>query len=585
MKRLLSYLTLKEWVFTVIAIALAICSVYTDMTIPDQMKKVTALLETPGTAVSEIAFEGLIMVAYAFAGFLCSVVMMFLSAKVGTFMAMRVREAVFNKTLSFSMNEMADFSTSSLITRCTLDITRIQSVFSTGIILLFKAPVTAVWAFSKILGKNIWWTVTTGGILFCLLIFMIIIVATVVPLVGRMQKENDRVNRISREHITGIRVVHAFNAFKYQEKKFEEGNDSLTDLSRKSSFRTSLFSPGLDIASNLLNIGIYGVGAIVIGSAAGAQKIELFSDMVIFSSYALLVMASFIQLLIVFLNFAKGITSIKRVDEVLSKEVEIVDGEEMQEELHQGTIEFKNVDFKYPGAGDYALKDINISVNKGETVAFIGATGSGKTTILNLIPRFYDIDSGEITVDGRDVRDYKLNNLRNKIGYIPQKSMLFSGTIAGNIAYGDNGRFKATLTEIKKAAEVGQAKEFIEKKEKGYASIVAEGGKNYSGGQKQRLTISRAIARDPEIYLFDDSFSALDFKTDKILRSKLKEVAGEATVIIVAQRIGTIRNADKIYVVDEGRIVGEGKHNDLIKNCEVYKEIAMSQLTEEELLA
>ena len=585
MKKIISYLQAREWTFLIIAVALALFTIYTDMSIPNQMNKVTILIQTPGSAISQIVDEGLLMLLYAFIGLVCSVIMMLLSAKVGTTMAMRVRAAVFDKTLAFSMNEMSDFSISSLITRCTLDITRIQNVFSTGILLMFKAPVTAVWAFSKILGKDYRWTIVVGIILLAVLIFMVVVVACVIPLTTKMQTENDNVGRISREHITGIRVVHAFNAFKYQQDKFEKSNEELTDLSRKSSFRTSTFSPGLDIATNLLNITIYTMGAIIIGSAAAGDRIGLFSDMVTFSSYALLVMAAFIQLLIVFLGLAKSISSIKRINEVLNKEIEIVDGEEKQEITGQGTIEFRNVDFIYPGAGEIALRNINIRINKGETVAIIGATGSGKTSILNLIPRFYDVFGGEILVDGRDVRDYKLKELRNRIGYIPQKSTLFSGTIANNIAYGDNGRFKATITEIKKAAEVGQSKEFIEKKEGGYAAKVAEGGKNYSGGQKQRLTISRAIARDPEIYLFDDSFSALDFKTDKILRSKLKETAGDATVVIVAQRIGTIRSADKIYVVDEGCIVGEGTHNELIKTCEVYQEIAKSQMTEEEMLA
>ena len=585
MRKILSYLTAKEWIFTIIAIIMALSSIYTDMSIPSQMSKVTTLIQTPDTTIEDIAAEGLMMIAYAFIGLMFSVIMMFLSAKVGTAMAMRIRKAVFDKTLSFSMKEMGDFSTSSLITRCTLDITRIQNIFSVGILLLFKAPVTAVWAFSRILGKDYRWTITAGIILAGVLIFMIVIVAAVLPLVSKMQAENDNINRISREHITGIRVVHAFNAFKFQDEKFDYANESLSNLNRKSSFRTSTFAPGLDIASNLLNISIYAVGAIVIGSSADSEKIGLFSDMVTFSSYALLVMAAFIQLLIVFLGLAKGIASIRRINEVLDREIEIVDGEEKEEITKTGTIEFKNVDFRYPGAAGMALSDINIRVEKGQTVAFIGATGSGKTSILNLIPRFYDVENGEIKVDGRNVKDYKLKDLRNRIGYIPQKSMLFSGTVAGNIAYGDNGRFKATITEIMKAAEVGQAKEFIEKKEGGYAARVSEGGKNYSGGQKQRLTISRAIARDPEIYLFDDSFSALDYKTDRILRKKLKEVAGDATVIIVAQRIGTIRTADRIYVVDEGRIVGSGTHSELLKECDVYKEIAKSQMTEEELRA
>ncbi|MBO4395341.1 MAG: ABC transporter ATP-binding protein, partial [Eubacterium sp.] len=394
------------------------------------------------------------------------------------------------------------------------------------------------------------------------------------------QKQVDNVNRVNREHLSGIRVIHAFNAFDYQEERFGEVNESLFKASRSVDRRTGLFAPFMTSMMNLLNVLIYFVGAFVISGAASGDRLQLFSDMVTFSSYAVLVMSAFVQLLLIYIGIVKAMASWDRISEVLKSDISIQDGADEQEDKKDGSIVFENVSFEYPGAGGYALKDINLSIKKGQTVAFIGATGSGKTSILNLIPRFYDATKGRVLVDGKDVRDYKLRDLRNKLGYIPQKSMLFSGTISDNIAYGDNGRFQATLTEIKKASEVGQAREFIEKKEGGYDAKVAEGGKNFSGGQKQRLTISRAICRDPEIYLFDDSFSALDFKTDRMLRDRLKEVAADATVLIVAQRIGTIMGADCIYVIDKGQIVGAGKHDELLSSCPIYQEIASSQMME-----
>lgn len=582
MKTILSYLSKKDRLFLILAIAISLGSIYTDMAIPNQMNRLTEMIHNKSSEVSDVAVQGAWMVGYAFLGLILTLLMMYLSAKVGTHLAMQLRGAVFDKTLSFSMKEMGQFSPSSLITRCTLDITRIQTVFAIGSILIFKAPITAIWAFSRILGKNMWWSISTGAILLVVILFLVFVIIGVIPLVNEMQKDNDRLSKISRENILGIRVIHAFNAFKYQQDRFDVENAALTDVSKKVSKRTSIFAPFLDAASNFLNIAIYGIGAIVIGSATVGERIGLFSDMVTFSSYALLVMAAFIQLLIVYVALVRCATSVKRVSEVLNCQVEIKDGLEQQEITKSGTIEFRHVSFRYPNTKENALSDINISINKGETVAFIGATGSGKTTLLNLILRFYDVDSGDILVDGRDVRDYKLKDLRNRLGYIPQKSTLFSGTIASNIAYGDNGRFKATLREVIKAAKVGQASEFIEQKEGSYSAKVSEGGRNFSGGQKQRLTISRAIAREPEIYIFDDSFSALDYKTDKRLRQSLKETAKEATVLIVAQRIGTIRNADKIYVIDKGRIVGEGRHDDLMTSCDIYKEIALSQLSESE---
>ncbi len=582
MKTIFSYLTKREWTFLGICALFALLSIWTDMSIPDQMGVITTKLQTEGSTISDVTGSGLLMLLYALLGLLGTIITTYFSAKVGAGLATRIRGAIFDKVLDFSMEDMGAFSTSSLITRCTNDIMNVQSVFAAGAVLIFKAPITAIWAFTRIIGKNSMWTAAVGVIFLIVVGFIIGIAMLVRPSLRTVQGLIDETNRVSREHLSGIRVIHAFNAYDYQKNRFEKVNEALTSLSRKIFRRIALFNPFLDTMTNILNVAIYCIGAVIILAASAADRVNLFSEMVTFSSYALLVMTAFVQLLVIYMGLVKSLASIDRISEVLNTEIKIRDGADTKKETAQGTIEFKNVSFRYPNSGDNALSDINISIEKGQTVAFIGATGSGKSTILNLIPRFYDATEGTVLVNGKDVRDYKLNELRNKLGYIPQKSILFSGSIADNIAYGDNGRFQATLTEIRHAAEVGQAKEFIEKKEGGYNARVSEGGKNFSGGQKQRLTISRAIARDPEIYLFDDSFSALDFKTDRILRERLKEVAKGATVVIVAQRIGTIRNADRIFVVDQGRIAGAGTHDELMKDCTIYQEIALSQMTEKE---
>ena len=577
MKTIIRYLTKQEWMFLGVCGVFALCSIWTDMSIPAQMSRVTTLLQTEGSTVSDVTGNGARMLLFALLGLLCTVATTYFSARVGAGLAMRVRGAVFDKTLDFSPEDSVNFSTSSLITRCTNDIVRIQTLFAAGAVLIFKAPLTAVWAFSRIVGQNPLWTTAVGVVFAIVVAFIVGIAALVRPQIRKAQALMDDTNRVSREHLSGIRVIHAFHAFDYQKLRFETVNEKLKAISSRIDRRIALFNPFLDTMTNVLNVAIYCIGAIVIGTAAASDRIGLFSEMVTFSSYALLVMTAFVQLLVIYMGLVKALASIDRISEVLNTEIHIRDGANETAETAKGTVEFKHVTFRYPNAGDDALTDISLSIQAGQTVAFIGATGSGKTSILNLIPRFYDVTGGQVLVNGKDVRDYKLKELRNKLGYIPQRSILFSGTIADNIAYGDNGRFRATLTEIKHAAEVGQAKEFIEKKEGGYEAKVSEGGKNFSGGQRQRLTISRAIARDPEIYLFDDSFSALDFKTDRMLRDRLKEVAAGATVIIVAQRIGTIRSADQIFVVDQGRIVGSGTHDELMEGCPIYQEIALSQ--------
>lgn len=580
MKSILKHVRKKEWILLSLICVLALVQVWMDIAIPDRMNRITTMLKTPGSTVADVTSSGAGMFGMAILSLLSSIVTVYLSAVVGAAVAMRVRGAIFDKTLDFSMEEMNRFKASSLITRCTNDVTKVQQAFSAGMVLMLKAPLTAIWAFTKIYGKNAVWTVTVGIIFAVVMIFIVFVAQVVRPKIYAAQGLVDQVNRTSREHLSGIRVIHAFNAFDYQARRFENVNENLRKTSVGVDRKMGLFSPFMTSMLSLLNILIYMTGASVIFKAGEGDKITLFSDMVTFSSYAVLVMSAFVQLLVIYIALVKSMASVDRISEVLTADISIKDGSDETSDTGEGTIVFENVDFAYPGSGDYALTNINISIEKGQTVAFIGATGSGKTSILNLIPRFYDTTNGRILVDGKDVRDYRLRDLRNKIGYIPQKSFLFSGTIADNIAYGDNGRFQATLTEIKKASEVGQAREFIEKKEGGYNAKVAEGGKNFSGGQRQRLTISRAICRDPEIYLFDDSFSALDFKTDRMLRDRLKEVAKNSTVIIVAQRIGTISGADCIYVVDKGRIAGFGKHDELLKTCPIYKEIVASQAME-----
>lgn len=577
MKTILRHIKKREWIYILICAAFAIVSIWTDMEIPERMRIITVLLQTEGSSVKEIMLSGLYMLMFAVLGFACTLMTAFLSVKEGAAIATRIRGDLFDKIISFSMPEMSRFSTSSLIMRCTEDVTQIQTFLVTGTVIILKAPVTAVVGFARISGVNPVWTFISGVVFAVTVAFILVITIVLKPLINKFRQKMDELTMMSREHLEGIKVIHAFRSYMIHKKRFEDPNSETAALSSKAMFGISLLSPFLDTMTNLLNILIFLAGAYIIGSAQSGSRTGLFADMVTFSSYALLVMGAFVQLLIMYMSMVQALASIRRVEEVLVTEPSIRDGNEQTAETEEGTVELSHVSFKYPNSGDYVLEDINICAKKGQTIAIIGATGSGKTSILNLIPRFYDVTEGSVKVNGRDVRDYRIKELREKLGYIPQKSILFSGSVMENIAYGDNGRFAETLQVVKRAAQLGQAKEFIEKEDDGYNARVAEGGSNYSGGQRQRLTISRAIARDPEIYLFDDSFSALDFKTDKELRNGLREAAGYATILIVAQRIGTIMSADRIYVVDDGKIVGCGTHEELIRDCEVYKEIAVSQ--------
>lgn len=577
MRALIGCIKKKEWLYIGICALFAMISIWTDMEIPDSMRNITYLLQTEGTSFDKIVSGGMRMLLFAVTGLVCTVVTTYLSVKAGTMIATRVRSTLFNKILSFSMPEMNRFSTSSLIMRCTEDITQIQSFVAVGMVLIFKAPATAVWGFIRISGVNPVWTMVSGGIFILTLAFLIVMTVIMRPFVGKIRRGMDSLNRVSREHIDGIKVIHAFRSYSLHKNGFEKTNKEVAQISGKITFGTALFGPYLDTMTNLLNILLYLAGAYVIVAAAGSAKKVLFADMVTFSSYALLVMTAFVQLLAVYMGMVQAIASMSRIGEVLATDPGIKDGEDLTDETEEGTLEFSHVSFKYPNAKEYVLKDINIRVEKGQTVAIVGATGSGKTSILNLIPRLYDVTDGCIKVNGKDVRDYRLRELRNKLGYIPQRSVLFSGTVFQNIAYGDDGSIGKTINEVIKAAETGQAREFIEKNEKGYDAWVAEEGRNYSGGQRQRLTISRAAARVPQIYLLDDSFSALDLKTDRLVRKSLRDNAKDASFVIVSQRIGTIMSADRIYVVDNGRIVGSGTHEELMKNCGIYKETALSQ--------
>jgi ATP-binding cassette subfamily B protein len=497
---------------------------------------------------------------------------------------MRIRKKLFEKVMSLGLNEVKNFSTSSLITRTTNDITQIQMFVSMGTLMLIRAPLTAIWAIVKILDKSWQWSASTGIAVVLLLSVIACVVSIVIPRFKLIQKLTDRINGITRENLTGIRVVRAFNAEKYQENKFAEVNNKLTRTQLFNQRMLSILSPFMYFIMQAGEIVIFIIGAVLIDKALMGDKIALFGDMVVFSSYALQVILSFLFLALIFTMMPRAQVSANRINEVMSEEITIKDGEHTKGLTGlKGEIEFRNVSFKYPDADEKLLDDISFTAKQGETVAFIGSTGSGKTSLINLIPRFYDVTDGEVLVDGVDVRDYKQTALRDKIGYVPQKAVLFDGSVSDNVNYGEKADFKVTEEGIKKAIEIAQAKHFVEKMPKQYKSHIAQGGTNISGGQKQRLSIARAIAKQPEIYIFDDSFSALDYKTDSKLRQALKDNTNGVTTLIVAQRIGTIMHADKILVLDEGKCVGQGTHRELMKNCEVYQQIAYSQLTKEEL--
>lgn len=573
----------KEWLYVTISVLLIIVQVWLELKMPDYMSAITKLVKTEGSAISEILKNGGFMLLCAL-GSLCSAIFVgYFIANLASSFSTKLRKRIFSKVEELSTNEIKAFSTSSLITRTTNDITQVEMLIGMGLQLLVKAPITAVWAITKIVNKSWQWSLVTTIAVLILLSIITTLIIVVMPKFKVVQKLIDKINNITRENLNGLRVIHAFNAEKYQEDKFAEVNDRLTNQQLFNQKAFSIMSPAMYLIMNSLTMIIYFIGAYLIDAALMVDKLQVFSDMVIFSSYAMQVIMSFLMLAMIFMILPRASVSANRINEVLETMVSVPDGTIDKDITNEvGTIEFKNVSFKYPDAEEYLLKDISFKVNKGETIAFIGSTGSGKSTLINLIPRFYDATEGTILVDGIDVKEYKQSYLFNKLGYVPQKAVIFSGSVIDNVAYGESKEEKSD-TLIKEAIEVAQAKEFVEKMDKGYKTNLAGRGTNISGGQKQRIAIARAIARKPEIYIFDDSFSALDYKTDSILRKALKKYTKEATCVIVAQRIGTIMHADKIMVLDNGECVGFGTHEELLKKCQVYKQIALSQLSKEEL--
>ena len=584
MLKLLKSFTKKEWLLSILVVLLVVFQVWLDLKLPDYMSQITRLVQTEGSQMSEILQNGGYMILCAIGSLFAAVITGYLTSSISSNFSMKLREKIFTKVEELSMNEVKQFSTSSLITRTTNDVTQIEMLIAMGLQLLIKAPITAIWAVTKILNKSWQWSTITGVAVVILLGVIGLITVLVIPRFKKVQKLIDNINNVTRENLTGIRVVRAFNAEEYQEDKFQNVNNNLTKLQTFNQTTFSIMQPVMYLIMYGITLAIYFVGAFLIENALMVDKLTIFGDMVVFSSYAMQVIMSFLMLAMIFMMLPRAEVSANRINEVLDTESTIKDGN-LDKDItdERGTVEFKNVSFKYPDAEEYLLKDISFKANKGETIAFIGSTGSGKSTLINLIPRFYDVTKGEVLVDGVNVKEYKQEFLYNKIGYIPQKAVMFNGTVSSNVAYGDNGKGEISKEKIKEAINVAQATEFVEKMENTYDAHMASGGTNVSGGQKQRLSIARAIARDPEIYIFDDSFSALDYKTDSILRKELKKYTKDATTLIVAQRIGTIINSDKIIVLDEGKVVGEGKHKDLLKTCEVYKQIALSQLSKEEL--
>lgn len=582
MKRFFSYMKAKEWLLFAAFVVFVLAQVALSLRMPDYMSGITESLQSADMAGSDLLAPGLSMLGCAAGSVICAVAAGFCLSHVTAAVSMRMREGVFEKIMSFSMAEMSGFSASSLIMRCTNDVMQVQNFSTIGLQVFIQGPITAVFAIAKMGGNRVWLT-TVAVVIALILIVHIIVIAKTVPKSLRIQKLLDQISRVTREHLSGMRVIHAYNGYAFQKKQFDGINRELTDTSIRVNKTIGVISPFLTFFTNGMSLFIYMLGAMMILQSAGAEKLTLFSQMVVFSSYALQAIMAFILMLLAVVEFPRALVSLKRIGEVMDTRQQIADGRhETGANGEIGSIEFRDVSFTYPGAATSAVSHISFKAERGQTLAIIGSTGSGKTTLMNLIPRFYDATEGQVLVDGRDVRDYKIWALRDKIGYVPQKSFLFSGTIASNIDYGTKSGFQAALADIKNAAEIGQSKDFIEHKTGSYEAQVKEGGSNFSGGQRQRLTISRAVCRDPEFYLFDDSFSALDFKTDAALRKSLREHAGNATQIIVGQRIGSIMHADKILVLDRGCIVGQGTHEELMKECEIYQEIAKSQLSGEE---
>ena len=583
MLKLFKNLRRQEWGLAAVSLLFIVAQVWLDLTMPEYMADITALVQTAGSTMGEILSAGGKMLLCALGSLAASIATAVCAAKIASAFGGTLREKLFRKVQSFSMEEIGRFSTASLITRSTNDVMQVQMLIVMGLEVLLRAPVMAVWAIGKIAGRNWQWTTTTAIAVVVLLCVVGTCILFAMPKFKKMQVLTDNLNRVTRENLTGLQVIRAYNAEGYQEAKFEKAND---DLKRTQLFANRVMcflTPGIQLVMSGLTLAVYWIGAFLIQEAAMGDKLTLFSEMIVFSQYAMQVVMSFMMLVMIFILLPRASVAAKRINEVLDTEPAIEDGDGNIREQGSGEIEFRNVSFRYPDAEHPVLENITFTAHKGETVAFIGATGCGKSTVINLIPRFYDATEGEVLVDGVNVKEYRQKQLRDKIGYVSQKATLFSGTIASNVAFGDNGRGEFTEEDVKDAVRTAQAEEFVSKLEGTYDGYVAQGGGNLSGGQRQRISIARAVCRKPEILIFDDSFSALDYKTDRILRNALAHECRDATRLIVAQRIGTIRDADKIIVLEDGKIAGMGTHEELMEQCEVYRQIAYSQLSKEEL--
>ena len=585
MTKLFRYLKKREWAMAAVSLVFIVAQIWLDLRLPEYMSEITILVQTEGSVMSDILSAGGKMLVCALASMLLAIATGFFSAIIAASISRTLQDKLYHKVLSFSSEEVGRFSTASLITRTTNDVSQIQMVFAMGLQLIIKAPITAVMAIMKIQDQGNWqWTALTAGAVVILLCVVLFLVLFALPRFKKMQRLTDNLNRITRENLTGLRVVRAYNAEKYQESKFTDANNELTRNNLSANRALAIMSPLMSLVMNGISLGIYWIGAYLIDAAGMQDKLTIFSNMVVFSSYSMQVIMSFMMLAVIFVMLPRAQVAAGRILEVLNTEPTQKNGSvTTSDEQKKGEIVFDHVSFRYPGGEENVLSDISFTAHAGETVAFIGATGSGKTTLVNLIPRLYDATEGKVLVDGVDVKDYDMHALRNKLGYVSQKATLFAGNIKGNITLGDNGKTDPDQAAIQKALDIAQASEFIDNLPDGTSSDVTQGGTNFSGGQKQRLSIARAVARDPEIYIFDDSFSALDYKTDRALRTRLKKEASGTTTLIVAQRIGTIMDADRIVVLDDGKAVGIGTHAQLLNSCPVYRQIAESQLSKEEL--
>ena len=583
--KLFRYLKAKEWLFFLFSLVFICAQVVLELMIPDYMSSITTLIETPNSAMSDVWSAGGMMLLCALGSLISSIAVCFFASRIAANFSRRLRKEMFDKVESFTLEEINAFSTASLITRSTNDVSQVQMMVVLALQVVVKAPLMAVWAIMKIAGKAWQWSLATGIAVVLLVAILGIAIKLTFPCFRKMQWLQDALNQSARENLTGIRVVRAYNAEKYQEKKFEKANTDLLENSMYANRTMPMLSPFMSLVMNCLNMSIYWIGAVLInavaaGSAAAVTaRVDIFADMIVFMSYAMQVIMSFIMIVMVVIMAPRALEAAKRISEVLETRPKIVSGTVTDAGSELGTVEFKNVSFTYPGGSGSILRDISFKADRGETIAFIGSTGSGKTTLVNLIPRLYDATEGEVLVDGVNVKEYDLESLYAKIGYVSQKAVMFTGTIADNVAFGEN----ANAGKLGSALEISHSQEFVDKLEDGEGAHMARGGTNFSGGQKQRLSIARALCRDVEIFIFDDTFSALDFKTDRQLRDALREKTQGCTKLIVAQRIGTIMSADKIVVLDEGRIAGIGTHRELLGSCDVYRQIALSQLSEEEL--